>query len=142
MPYVTEETMAFSIDLRKRIIEAIKEEKLKKIEVIRIYKISRTGLDYLLSHYEETGSLNPKRHGGGRPSKFQDEDIEEIKKYISDHPDATLEEILEYSGKEASITSVYRTLKKIGYRLKKSHYLPANKSEKMLKPKEKNGKKQ
>lgn len=123
--------MAYSKDLRKRIIEAIKVEKLKKAEVIRIYKISKTGLDYLISHYDETGSLNPKPHGGGRPSKFQAEDIERIKKFIEDHPDATLEEILEYTGKEASLTSVFRTLKKIGFRLKKSHYSPANKKEKM-----------
>ena len=123
--------MAYSKDLRKRIIEAIKVEKLKKTEVIQIYKISRTGLDYLISHYDETGSLDPKPHGGGRPSKFQSEDIEIIKKFIKDHPDATLEEILEYTGKDASLTSVFRTLKKIGFRLKKSHYSQANKKEKM-----------
>ena len=141
MPYNRGHIMALSIDLRQRIIEAIKEEHFTKAEVIRVYKISRTGLDYLLSHYEATGSLNPKPHGGGRPSKFQDDDIERIKKFISKQPDATLEEILEYTGKDASLTSVYRTLKKIGYRLKKSHYLPANKSEEMLKQKERHGKK-
>lgn len=133
--------MAYSKDLRKRIIDAIKIKKLKKSEVIQLYQISRTGLDYLLTHFEETGSLNPKQHGGGRPSKFQEEDIEKIKSYLTDHPDATLEEILEYTGKNASLTSLFRTLKKIGYRLKKSHYSPANRSEKMLKPKEQNGNK-
>jgi len=133
--------MAFSIDLRQRIIKAIEEEKLTKAEVMRIYKISRTGLNYLLSHYKATGSLNPKPHGGGRRSKFQDEDIERIKKFLNKQPDATLEEILEYSGKDASLTSVHRTLKKIGYRLKKSHYLPANKNGRMLKQKDQHGKK-
>jgi transposase len=123
--------MAYSKDLRKRIIEAIKVEKLTKPEVRRIYKISRTGLDYLILHYDETGSLDPKPHGGGRPSRFNAEDIERIKKFIKDNPDATLEEILEHTGKEASLTSVFRTLKKIGFRLKKSHYSPANKKEKM-----------
>jgi transposase len=123
--------MAFSEDLRGRIIEAIKVEKLKKVEVRKIYKISRTGLDYLLEHYEKTGDIKRKPHGGGRPSKFNDRDIKRIKKFLSDHPDATLEEILEHTGKEASLTSVFRTLKKIGYRLKKSHYSPANKNEKM-----------
>jgi len=140
MPYNLEGNMAYSIDLRKRIIEAIENDKRIKSEVIRVYKISRTGLDYLLKHYEETGSLNPKPHGGGRPSKFQDDDIKIIKTFISEHPDATLEEILEHTGKDASLTSVHRTLKKIGYRLKKSHYLPKSRREEMLKPKEKNGK--
>jgi transposase len=133
--------MALSIDLRERIIEAIDEKDLSKAEVIRIFNISRTGLDYLLFHYKETGSLNPKPHGGGRPSKFNDVDIEKIKKFIEKRPDATLEEILEYTGKDASLTSLYRTLKKIGYRLKKSHYLQVSKKEKMLRQREPNGKK-
>jgi transposase len=123
--------MAYSIDLRERIIKAIKINKIRKSELIRIYKISRTGLNYLLKHYEETKSLSPKPHGGGRPSKFQDNDIRMIKAFLIKHPDSTLGEILEYSCKDASITSVYRTLKKMGYRLKKSHYLPVNESEKI-----------
>lgn len=131
--------MAYSEDLRERIIEALQDENKSKAEVIKIFKISRTGLNYLIEHYEKTGSLKPKPHGGGRPSKFQERDIEKIKKFIKDHPDATLEEILKFTGKDASITSVFRTLKKIGYRLKKSHYSPANKSEKMSKPKGNNG---
>ncbi len=122
--------MAFSIDLRRRIIDAIEKEHLTKTEVMRAYKISRTGLNFLLEHYYLTGSLEPKPHGGGRPSKFQDEDIEKIKQYLNEHLDATLEEILEFSGKDASITSVHRTLKKMGYRLKKSHYSPMNRNEK------------
>lgn len=133
--------MALSIDLRKRIIEAIVEKDLSKAEVIRVFGISRTGLDYLLLHYKETGSLNPKPHGGGRPSKFDDADIEKIKKFIGKKPDATLEEILEHTGKNASLTSLFRTLNKIGYRLKKSHYLQVSENEKMLRQKEPNGKK-
>lgn len=133
--------MALSIDLRERIIEAIDEKGLSKAEAIRIFKISRTGLDYLLFHYKETGTLNPKPHGGGRPSKFNDVDIEKIKKFIENKSDATLEEILEYTGKDASLTSLYRTLKKIGYRLKKSHCLQVSENEKMLRPRETSGKK-
>lgn len=133
--------MALSIDLRERIIEAIEEKNLSKADVIRIFNISRTGLDYLLTHYKETGSLNPKPHGGGRPSKFSDDDIEKIKKFIEKKPDATLEEILEYTGKDASLTSLFRTLKKIGYRLKKSHYSQVSENEKMLRKREPNGKK-
>lgn len=131
--------MAYSKDLRKRILAAIKNKELTQAEILRIFNLSRTGLNYFIKHVDETGSIEPKPFGGGRRSKFQDEDIEKIQQYLINHPDATLEEILEYSGKEASIMSVHRMLKKIGYRLKKSHYLPASKSEKILRGKGNDG---
>lgn len=123
--------MAFSNDLRKRIIDAFKKEGLSKAEIIKRFKISRTGLDYLIRHVKETKTIKPKPHGGGRPSKFKEQDIERLKKYIAGNPDATLEELLSQSGLEASIMAVQRTLKKIGYRLKKSHYAQASKNGKI-----------
>lgn len=127
--------MAYSKDLRKRILAAVKKKELRQAEMLRIFNISRSGFNSFLQHVDETGCIDPKPFGGGRRSKFQEEDVEKIKKYLNDNPDATLEEILEYSGKEASIMSVHRLLKKIGYRLKKSHYSPASKNEKTLKKK-------
>jgi transposase len=127
--------------LRKRILAAVRKNELTQAEILRIFNLSRTGLNSFLKHFYETGSIEPKPFGGGRRSKFEEDDIEIIKQYMINHPDATLEEILEYSGKEASIMSVHRMLKKIGYRLKKSHYSPASKNEKTLKGKGNDGSK-
>ncbi len=123
--------MAYSKDLRIRIIAAVEGGELTQAEILRHFCISRTGLSYLLKHVKETGSINPKPYRGGRRSKFQEQDVKRIKKYLEKQPDATLEEILEFSGKDASIMSVFRMLRKIGYRLKKSHYSPVNKNERM-----------
>lgn len=123
--------MAYSKDLRKRIIAAVEDGELNQTEILKLFQISQTGLTYFIKHVEETGSIDPKPYGGGRRPKFQDEDIDRIKKYLDKNSDATLEEILEYTGKDASIMAVFRTLKKIGYRLKKNHYSPVNKKEKM-----------
>jgi transposase len=123
--------MAFSLDLRKRIASAFFDQKKSKADIIRQYEISRTGLDYLIALVHETGSIEPRPHGTGRPPVLQPSDIEIIKKFIEKNSDATLEEIWERLGKKGSITSVFRTLGKIGYRLKKSHYMPASKIEKM-----------
>lgn len=113
--------MKYSDDLRERILRAVKEGKLKKTEIARYFNISRTGLNYFIRHVEETGGIKPKPHGKGRPSKFQDADIARVKQYLESHPKATLEEILEYTGIDASIMSLFRTLNKIGYKLKRSH---------------------
>lgn len=132
--------MAYSKDLRKRIVAAVEKGEMTKTEIQIFFQISKTGLSYLLQHVEETGSIEPKPYKGGRRSKFQEDDIEKIRRFLDNNPDATLEEILEHTGKDASIMSVFRTLKKMGYRLKKSHYSQANKKERMLNSKEKNGK--
>ena len=108
--------MAQSKDLRKRILKAVEKKELTQAGILRHFDISRTGLNSFLKHVEETGSIEPKPSGEGRRLKFQREDIEEIKSYLSTHPDARLEEILEFSGKDASITAVQRMLKKSGYR--------------------------
>lgn len=131
--------MAMSNDLRDRIISAVQEGNLSKAEIIRQFKISRSGLTTFLQHVNETGSIEPKPFAGGRKSKFKEKDIEKIKQYLETHSDATLQEILDFSKKDASIMAVSRTLDKIGYRLKKNHYSRASKSDQMLKLKEKNG---
>jgi len=133
--------MAYSIDLRERIIAAVEKGDLKQTEILKLFQISKTGLNYLVKHVKETGSLEPKPFKGGRQSKFNENDILIIREFLYKNPDATLEEILEFTGKDASIMAVHRTLIKMGYRLKKSHYLQANKKEKMYKQQERNGRK-
>jgi transposase len=127
--------MAMSNDVRKLIYEAVQEGILRKSEIYRRFKISRSGLTTFLKHVILTGRIEPKPFAGGRQPKFHGKDIEKLKKYLDVHPDATLKEILEHFRKDASIMSVYRVLKKMGYHLKKNRYLLASKSEKMLNPK-------
>jgi len=131
--------MAMSIDLRERIYAAVQEGEMSQAEILRQYKISRSGLNSFLRHVEETGKLEPKPFVAGRKSKFNEKDIKKIKKYLESHSDATLQEILDYTGKDASIMAVSRTLEKIGYHLKKNRYLPANRNDQMLNSKGKNG---
>jgi len=132
--------MAFSNDLRKLIFHAVQDGVLSKAEIVRQFKISRSGLNSFIEHVNETGSIEAKPFKGGRKSKFNEKDIEKLKKYLEKHSDATLKELLEYSRKDASIMSVQRILKKTGFHLKKNHYLPVNRNEKMSKSKGLNGK--
>jgi len=131
--------MAFSNDFRKRLYAVAKKGTIQQAEILRQFQISRSGLNHFLEHVDTTGKIEPKPHGGGRPSKFGKDDEESIKKYIEEHSDATLEEIIEYSGKDASIMALSRFLDKLGYRLKKSRYSQENKTVKMLKKKEQIG---
>jgi len=111
--------MAWSNDLRKRILDAVQQGEMSQVEILRHYQISRSGLNSFHRHVEETGSIERKAPSAGRKPKFNEKDIEKIKKYLETHMDATLQEILEYTKKDASIMAVSSTLEKIGYRLKK-----------------------
>ncbi len=134
--------MAYSNDLRERILAAVNEGKMSQAEILRIFKISRTGFNYFIKHVRETGSIERQCFSPGRPSKFDNKDIRRITRYLTSHPDATLQEILDFTGKKASIMAVHRTLKKIGYKLKKSPSSPVSRKERMLKPRDQHGSKE
>lgn len=112
--------MAYSADFRQLVVDAYKKDHKKKAEIIRLFKISRTGLDYLLELVDETGSVEPRKHGGGRPSVFTEKDVKKVEEYLKRNPDATLSELNELVGNKGSLTSVFRMVQKLGYRLKKT----------------------
>jgi transposase len=84
--------MAISNDLRKLMYEAVQEGTLSQVEILHQYKISRSGLNTFMKHVAERGCIEPKPFAGGRKPKFNDKDIEKLKKYINAHSDATLKE--------------------------------------------------
>ena len=112
--------MAYSADFRQLVLDAYKKEHMKKAEILRLFKISRTGLNYLIELEEETGNIAPRKHGGGRPSVFSLKDIKKVKEHLEKNSDATLSELNDLVGNKGSLTSVFRMVQKLGYRLKKT----------------------
>lgn len=76
--------MAYSKDLRKRILAAVEDNDFTQAKIVRLFAVSRSGLYYFLRHVKETWSIEPYPFGGGRRSKFQQKDIERIKRYLTD----------------------------------------------------------
>lgn len=121
----------YSKDLRERVIKAVNKGTLPQNEIMNQYGVSETFIYTLCKRVKETGSIDPKPHGGGMPSKFKGKDMEVLRKYVESYPDATLQEILDYTGKDASIMAVSRALDKLGFHRKKNRYEQQNKIEKM-----------
>lgn len=122
---------AYSNDLRERVIAAIDNGEMTQEEIIRHFGVSATFIYLLKKRYDETGSVAPKQHGGGMPAKFVGKDLERIRSYVEKNPDATLNEILTYTGKKASIMAVSRALDRLGFRRKKNRYGHLSKIEKI-----------
>ena len=122
--------MAYSDDLRQKIIDAVKIKKIKYSEIQEIFGVSYTFIYNLEKRYDETGKVSKKPHGGGMPAKFTGKDLIKLKKFVEKNPDATLQEMLDHSGKNASIMAVSRALDRLGFIRKKNRYGQWSKTEK------------
>jgi transposase len=113
---------AYSNDLRERVMAVIDKGAMTQEEIMEHFGVCATFIYLLKKRVQETGSVSPKPHGGGMPAKFAGKGLEKIRIYVEKNPDATLYEILEYTGKKASIMAVSRALDRLGFHRKKSRY--------------------
>ena len=118
----------YSMDLRERVVRAYDEKIGTQQDIARLFKVSVPWIKKLLRQRRQTGSLAPRPHGGGWTPKFSGEALEQLKARVDRDPDATLRELLEQSGVDASIMAVHRALERLGCRRKKSHSAPPSKT--------------
>jgi len=123
--------MAYSLDLREKVINAIKKNKLTYAEVQEVFGVSYTFIYYLEKRFDETGNIAPKPHAGGMPPKIVGKKLEQLKTFVINNSDATLEEMLAHLKIDASIMAVSRALDKLGFTRKKNRYGQWNKTGKM-----------
>jgi transposase len=112
----------YSLDLRERALAAYDAGQETLAAITKRFSVSRTWIHDLLKRRREEGTIAPRPHGGGHPTAFSGKTIALLDKFLSAHPDATLEEIRDhFSGRvECSIVTVHNTLHRLGYRVKKN----------------------
>ena len=62
---------AYSMDLRERVVAACDEGLDTRAEVAERFSVSESWVRRLLQRRRETGSMAPKRHGGGQRPAFE-----------------------------------------------------------------------
>jgi transposase len=110
---------AYSLDLRKRVIETVERGEGSLRQVARRFLVSASFITRLLHRYRSTGSPEPKPHGGGHPSALGPEDIKRLRELVAKQPDATLEELRVRLGVPCSHMAICRALQKLGLPRKK-----------------------
>ena len=110
---------AYSQDLRQRILDTVQRGEGSLRQIARRFLVSVTFITRLLRLYRNTGSLEPKPHGGGNPSVLSPEDLERLRELVRQQPDATLEELRQRLGVECSTMAISRALRKLGLPRKK-----------------------
>ena len=107
----------YSYDLRKKAIEAVKRGH-KKINVCRLFKISRNTLDLWLKREKETGDYVAIADKQGRHSKIKDE--EKFKVFVKENNGKTQTIMAELWGQNITQQNISYTCQKLGITRKKN----------------------
>jgi len=119
---------AYSIDLRKRIVESVKRG-VSKSETARRFKVNRSTVRRYLDQLDEEGSLSPKK-APGKISKLDESAMRLLEQDIKTRPCATHRQRREYlyglCGVQVSEATIWRAIKKrLGNSRKKDLQEPA-----------------
>lgn len=107
----------YSYDLREKAIEAVKRGH-KKINVCRLFKISRNTLDLWLKREKETGDYEAVANKQGRHSKIKDQ--EKFKVFVKENNGKTQTIMAELWGQNITQQNISYTCQKLGITRKKN----------------------
>jgi transposase len=112
----------YSVDLRERVLAAV-DNGMTHPEAAETFSIGQASVDRWVRLRRETGSLEPRPHGGGYPAAFDDEQREIVRQVVAEKPDRTLAELtVEVCARikrTVSASAIVRAVKKLGLTLKK-----------------------
>ena len=108
-----------SKDLRERVAAAVDHHEGSLRQIASRFCVSLSFVTRLLRRRRQTGSLDPKPHGGGQPPALNREDRERLRRLVKQRPDATLEELRQQLGIDCSVMAIWRTLRKLKITRKK-----------------------
>lgn len=117
-----------SQDFRERIVAAYEAGDVSFAEVGRRFSVSDWVVGKLIRQKRELGTLAPQVHRRGRKPAVSGEKEIELREHLEKYPDATVLERLEALGLECSEKTLWQTLRKMGWRFKKSRRVLPNKT--------------
>lgn len=115
--------MAYSQDLRKRVVVAVENGELTRPAAASLYRVSLSTVDKWLARKRSTGSVEALPHGGG-PSRVLAPYTKALRAEVKKHPDKSLEELCEWIGEtegvQANTSMMCRELQRLNLPVKKS----------------------
>src|SRR5690606_40049920 len=106
-------------ETRRRALAAYKAGKGTQEEIAAAYGISARTFQRWCRQYERTRTTEPKKRGHRR-AVYSARDLARLDRTIRKHPDATLEELRELTGKSCSIMAGQRAVVGLGYSFRKN----------------------
>src|ERR1700689_3911868 len=120
---------AYSLDLRKRILQACDQSGSTRQEIAEDFGVSRSFLQKLLRRMNAGDSITPKPRRGGRTSAWLAAE-EQLRELVRLKPDSTLAELckalIACRGPTVRPWTMCRALQSLDLPLKKSRCTPVN----------------
>jgi transposase len=108
-----------SNDLRQRILDAVDNREGSRRKLAARFCVNTSTITRLLQLRRQTGSFEPRPHGGGVAPTLDHDALRRLRKLVEETPDATLETLKQKLGVTGSIMIICRALQKLGLPLKK-----------------------
>lgn len=114
---------SYSIDLRMRVVTVVEAGEQTLQEVAEFFHLSLSTIVRLLQRYRQTGSVQPKPHGGGMPPKLNADAVARLLECVKQQPDATLKELRDAVGVPCCLMTIARVLQqnRISFKKKTLH---------------------
>jgi transposase len=109
---------AYSMDLRERVLRD-SDVGLTSVAVAEKYDVSRAWVDRLKQRRRETGEVAPRAQRYGPHLKLGPH-LHRLVELIREQPDRTLTELQEALGLSASLATIWRAVKRLGFTVKKN----------------------
>ena len=100
----------YSNDLRERVAAAVDHHEGSLRQIARRFRIGLSTRVRWLGRRHQTGSLDPKPHGGGRPQAVDARHAVVLRYLVRQQPDATLDELNARLGLGCSRMAIFRAL--------------------------------
>ena len=124
--------MAYSQDLRERVVRGVEGGERSQREVAEDYEVSLSFVERVWRRYRETGQIGIKEWRHGRAQRLAGAGEERVRTLLSARPDLRLDELCEQvkgkDGRVVSISTMSRVLKRLGITHKKSNSTQLNKT--------------
>ena len=110
---------AYSLDLRKRVLRAW-DSGMDADSVAAKYDVSRAWVHRLVQRRRETGSIAPRVQTKFRRRTLSERQEERLVGLITVRPDATLVELRDALPTTAALSTLWRTIGRLGFTVKKN----------------------
>jgi transposase len=123
---------AYSMDLRERVLKDC-DAGMRSEDVAQKYSVSASWVYDLRKRRRETGSIAPKEYKRGAKLKLAPYE-NEVRQLVTDHPDATLEELhaMLPNKEEVTVVTLHNFLRRLKITWKKRLSTQPNNIERML----------
>ena len=109
----------YSRDLRERVAAALDHREGSWRDIARRFRVSLSFVSRLVRRRQQTGSLDPKPHGGGRSPALDPDASQRLRQLLRKRPDATLAELRQALGLSCSLMAIWRALRRLKITRKK-----------------------